>query len=112
MQTLAFSLYDMKTGIFGTPFFTVHPAHAVRSVADLAADLSTVVGRHPADYTLYQVGQFDDSTGMFGGSVTPIATVPQILEQFRPAVPLPPVVVHDQPGELRANVHDGNGERA
>lgn len=59
----AFSLYDSKAQFFSAPFFQHHAGQAIRSVADLAADLNTTVGRHPADFQLYQVGTFDDQTG-------------------------------------------------
>lgn len=60
----AFSLLDTKTGAFGTPFFMHHAAAAIRACVDLGGDLSTTVGRHPADYALVEVGTFDDQTGV------------------------------------------------
>lgn len=60
----AFCLLDTKTGAFGTPFFMHHAAAAIRACVDLGGDLSTTVGRHPADYALVEVGTFDDSTGV------------------------------------------------
>lgn len=65
MISLAFSLFDSKTGFFHVPFFMPHAGHAIRAVMDLGQDLSTSVGRHPADYILYAVGSFDDQTGTF-----------------------------------------------
>jgi len=32
-------------------------------VLDLANDANTMVGRHPADFSLFCVGQFDDASG-------------------------------------------------
>lgn len=113
MQTYVFSLYDMKTGIYGTPFFSIHEAHAVRMVADLAADLSTVVGRHPADYTLYCLGRFDDATGMLANDLSPVSTVPQILEAYRKSTPPLPLMVHrSEAGELARDPKNLNGELA
>lgn len=65
MKLLAFSLLDIKTGAYSTPFFFPHPGQAIRAVIDLARDMDTTVGRHPADYDLRQVGVFDDATGLF-----------------------------------------------
>lgn len=60
----AFSLLDTKVGMFHPPFFMSHEQQAFRAVSDLANDLSTTVGRHPADYSLVLVGSFDDQAGV------------------------------------------------
>lgn len=63
----AYSVLDAKTGVFSPPFFTHHPANAIRMITDVASDLSTLIGRHPADYVLYQIGTWDDSTAHYEG---------------------------------------------
>lgn len=60
----AFSLLDTKTGMFNTPFFMAHTGQAIRACMDLGADLSTTVGRHPADFALCEIGTFDDQAGV------------------------------------------------
>lgn len=60
----AFALLDTKTGGFGTPFFMHHTGLAIRAVSDLAQDMSTTVGRHPADFALCELGFFDDNSGV------------------------------------------------
>lgn len=64
MITKMFSFFDTKAGFFHTPFFFHHPGQAIRAAMDLASDLSTSIGRHPADYALFQLGEFDDATGV------------------------------------------------
>lgn len=59
----AFALLDTKTGIHHAPWFMAHFGAAIRAVQDLASDMDTVVGRHPADYCLMELGTFDDQTG-------------------------------------------------
>lgn len=63
MMLKAFSLLDLKTGVYSQPFFFAHRAQATRAVVDMAQDLSTTVGRHPEDFCLYMVGEFDDTIG-------------------------------------------------
>lgn len=63
MIITAFSLYDTKAGVFHTPFFMTSKGAAMRAVQDLASDMNTIVGRHPADFVLYQLGSFDDQAG-------------------------------------------------
>lgn len=65
MMLKMFSLLDTKAGFFHTPFFFAHVGQAVRACVDLGSDLSTQVGRHPADYALYFLGDWDDQTAAF-----------------------------------------------
>lgn len=68
MITKCFALLDIKVGVFTTPFFMIHEGSAIRACIDLGQDMSTVVGRHPADYILCELGTFDDQAGQ----LTPI----------------------------------------
>lgn len=80
MILIGFSLLDIKTGIFNTPFFMAHAGQAMRACVDLGQDRNTTVGRHPADFQLCQVGTFDDQTGMFSiGTPVPLGTVASFL---------------------------------
>lgn len=71
MKLLAFSLFDTKASYFHAPFFMSHRGQAIRACMDLGADLNTTVGRHPVDFALYEIGEFDDQTG----TVTHLAPV-------------------------------------
>lgn len=64
MITKVFALLDTKVGVFNTPFFMLYEGSAIRACVDLGGDLSTVVGRHPGDYMLCELGSFDDQTGV------------------------------------------------
>lgn len=66
MQKL-FQIYDSKseTWVYPTP----HPARgqAIRSFSDGVNDHRTpnnVLAAHPADFTLFEVGEYDDRTGI------------------------------------------------
>lgn len=63
MKLRAYSIYDNKVMSFNAPFYAATDGAAVRSFQDLAQDLNTSVGRHPRDYSLFCVGEFDDTTG-------------------------------------------------
>lgn len=76
----AFCLLDTKTGAFGTPFFMHHVGAAVRACIDIGQDMNTQVGRHPADFVLCQVGEWDDQSGQFSGSgILQVGAVVQFL---------------------------------
>lgn len=89
MKLLAFTLLDMKTGHFNTPFFMTHPGQAIRAIIDLGQDPNTTVGRHPADFVLCQLGGFDDQTGAFDQVVPQqLGTVASFLPTQTPSMPL------------------------
>lgn len=63
MLLRAFTLHDVKALNYSPPFFQHNNALAVRMLQDLVNDNNTSVGRHPADYKLYCIGEYDDSNG-------------------------------------------------
>lgn len=65
MQLRAFTIFDKKIGAHHAPFFAPTDGAAVRALSDLASDVNTTVGRHPADYCLYCIGVFDDAGATF-----------------------------------------------
>lgn len=89
MVLKAYSIFDNKALQYHPPFFASTNGAAVRSLADLANDLNTQVGRHPGDFVLYCIGAYDDQKGM----MLPI----QPLEHVVDAVAL----VRDKPDLFR-----------
>jgi len=65
MMLKAFSVHDKAVTAFAQPFYARHVGEAVRSFTDLVNDPQTSVSRHPEDFVLYAVGEFDDSSGRF-----------------------------------------------
>lgn len=63
MILFIYSIYDEKVESYSTPFFAATNPAAIRMFTDLATDGQSSVSKHPQDYTLYQVGKWDDSTG-------------------------------------------------
>lgn len=59
-----FSVYDSKAAAFIPPFYTPTKGMAVRSFKDAANDPTHAFFRNGEDYTLFQLGWFDDHTGM------------------------------------------------
>lgn len=50
---------DIKSESYGIPFFAENDRIACRSFCDLVADTSTVISRHPEDFTLVCIGDYD-----------------------------------------------------
>lgn len=61
------SIHDSASESYGRPFMVQARGEAVRLFGDLANDLDHPVGQHPDHYTLYVVGEFDQSSGVVSG---------------------------------------------
>lgn len=59
----AYSIHDDKALTYSPPFYAAAHGQAVRNVMDAATDPNSSLGRHPNDYRLYCIGQFDDQSG-------------------------------------------------
>lgn len=65
MKTKIFSLHDGKAQMFQTPFFMPTLGMALRAFTDLCNEADTMVSRHPEDYCLYEIGEYDDADASF-----------------------------------------------
>lgn len=57
------AVYDMKTGLFSKPFTVRHVAEAVREFDIVRKDTNTKIGKNPEDFQLFQIADFDLTTG-------------------------------------------------
>lgn len=55
-----FTVYDCKAEAYLPPFYLSAVGQAYRHFADTASNAEHPFGKHPADYTLFQIGTFDD----------------------------------------------------
>lgn len=58
------AIQDTKVGSFGIVTVVRSFGEAERMFADLCADKTSLVGRHPEDFVLHQVGFYDDNSGV------------------------------------------------
>ena len=58
-----FSVYDNKAEAFLPPFVLPKHEMAIRTFADSINNPETQLFLHPADYTLFSLGTFDDELG-------------------------------------------------
>jgi len=65
MKIKIFSIFDSAALIYCRPFFMPEIGQALRSFVDMANDKNEPVGQHPADYTLFHVGEYDDKECSF-----------------------------------------------
>ena len=71
MMMLLYSVYDVKAKMFLPPFAVRAPGEATRLMTDIVNDPSSVFAKHPEDYSVSFVGQWDDADGMLHCLVAP-----------------------------------------
>lgn len=72
MKVNVYSVFDSKLAVFELPFFMGTDPAAIRGFTDAVNDSRPENpylkwNRHPEDYSLYRVGEFDDSIGKLIG---------------------------------------------
>jgi len=55
-----FSGYDKKLKHWNPPFLLMHAGQAERTWVEIANDPKSMVSKHPNDFDLYMIGEFDD----------------------------------------------------
>ena len=60
-----YSIYDSKADAYQLPFFHQSTGSAKRSFQDLVNDGESAFARHPEDYTLFELGTWEDSKADF-----------------------------------------------
>lgn len=64
MKYSVFAVHDIKAENFGMPVFFAAKGQAIRAFDDQCNAAESLIGQHPQDFTLYQIGEYDDSTGL------------------------------------------------
>lgn len=62
MQLKIYTVYDSKVEAYLQPFYVRSKGEAIRAFTETVNDPQSLVGKHPADYTLFEIGEFDDQT--------------------------------------------------
>lgn len=63
MKIQVFSVYDSKTQVWGQPNFLLNKGAAMRAWGEAANDTQSNIGKHPADFTMFHIAEWDDETG-------------------------------------------------
>lgn len=63
MTLKVFAVRDRAIDAYGQPFFVPAVGLALRSFSDEVNRSGSPMNSHPDDYDLYEVGEWDDSTG-------------------------------------------------
>lgn len=64
MKLFLFAVHDSKVGAYAAPMSMRAKGEAVRSFQSACQDDTLPFKKHPADFSLWFVAEFDDSTGL------------------------------------------------
>lgn len=67
MKLSVYSVYDKKANCYLRTFtyFVSHDGESLRIFGDMVSDVKLPLVRHPEDYALYKLSDFDDVSGVF-----------------------------------------------
>ena len=68
-----FSIYDSKAEAYLQPFFMANKGTAIRAIVDLLGKPDHQFAKYPADFTLFELGEYDDSSGRMLPHSTPLS---------------------------------------
>lgn len=64
MKHKVFSIFDSKIGSYMPPFCNRSKGEAIRNVMTALQDKKSAIGMYPSDFTLFELGEFDDESGL------------------------------------------------
>lgn len=91
MKLQMFCVFDSKVEAYMQPFYARTVGEALRSWEQSCNDGQSMMSRHPGDYTLFQVGEFDDQTGRIHAkeAFTNLGTAIEQKRAPKEEIPLP-----------------------
>lgn len=72
-KLLVFSVFDSKAEVFNTPMFFPAKGLAIRAFDDECNREESQIRKHAGDYTLFEIGEFDQDTGQLVPLPTPVS---------------------------------------
>lgn len=81
-----FAIYDTKVSTYTIrPFCAPSKGSVLRELSDVvnATDKSAPMAKHPYDYALFEIGTFDDSTGLLSAYLAPehVVTLHELINK-------------------------------
>lgn len=65
MITKIFTIWDAKSESYGQPFSRLTKGIAIRDFGDDVNRSDNHISKHPEDYSLFEIGEYDDSTATY-----------------------------------------------
>lgn len=65
MKLKLYSVFDSKIGVYCHPMCLLSTGEALRAFGEIFNDPASKFNKYPADFTLFEIGEFDDSDCSF-----------------------------------------------
>lgn len=90
MKTKIFCVYDCKAEAYLQPFFMGTKGQAIRAFTEVVNDPNHAFNKHAADYTLFEIGEYDDATAGISahGAKQSLGTALEFKREVSTMVPL------------------------
>lgn len=66
-----YTVYDSKAEAYLQPFFSQSKGVAIRSFQEAVRDEKSNISKYPEDFTLFELGEYDDANSKFNLHDTP-----------------------------------------
>lgn len=73
MISKLFTIYDCKAEAYLKPFMYQNKGEAIRAFSDTVNSNDSMLNKHPEDYTLFELGTWDDNTAKYDIYFTPVS---------------------------------------
>lgn len=84
MKVQIYAIFDMASGTYEKPFFSPADDIVKREFLNVATAADHPINRHPKDYSLWRLGNFDDNTGLIQDEVNEcLCTALEVISQSR-----------------------------
>lgn len=92
MKLKIFAVYDSAVGAYMQPFFMQSKGQAIRAWQDTINDSKTQFHAHPSDFTLFELGEYDDENGTFTNlpAKLSLGTALELLSKIQDRLPTVP----------------------
>lgn len=84
MEIKVFCIYDAKVEAFQKPIFFRTTGEALRGFIDLCGTPDNIFHKHPEDFTLFHIANYDESKGRFENLLAPVS-IGTAIEYVKPA---------------------------
>ena len=67
-----YAVFDDKARVYGTPQFMLTDGIAIRTLADVVKEPSSMIAKHPEDFSMYELGSYDEASGKITAHENPV----------------------------------------
>lgn len=76
MKKQYYAVYDRKAELYSQPFLEIKDGTAIRAIQDLVINQKDhAFAKHPSDFSLHKLGDFEDATGVITGQTKPTKVI-------------------------------------